>query len=88
MPYSFQPDAMYRMPTHFGPRTGPRRGPDGRGFDCVNSPKSLSHSVSFLTHACRRGSAVAAQFRSERRACSDDQRNLHEGNRLAGRTGV
>ena len=51
MPYSFQPDAMYRMPTHFGPRTGPRRGPDGRGFDCVNSPKSLSHSVSYLTHA-------------------------------------
>ena len=51
MPYSFQPDAMYRMPTHFGPRTGPRRGPDGRGFDCVNSPKSLSHSVSFLSHA-------------------------------------
>ncbi len=51
MPYSFQPDAMYRMPTHFGPRTGPRRGPDGRGFDCVNSPKSLSHSVSYLTRA-------------------------------------
>ena len=51
MPYSFQPDAMYRMPTHFGPRTGPRRGPDGRGFDCVNSPKSRSHTVSYLTHA-------------------------------------
>ena len=51
MPYSFQPDAMYRMPTHFGPRTGPRRGPDGRGFDCVNSPKSMSYSVSYLTHA-------------------------------------
>lgn len=51
MPYAFQPDAMYRMPTHFGPRTGPRRGQDGRGFECVNSPKSLSHSVSYLTHA-------------------------------------
>ncbi len=51
MPYSFQPNAMYRMPTHFGPRTGPRRGPDGRGFDCVNSPKSMSYSVSYLTHA-------------------------------------
>ena len=41
---------MYRMPTHFGPRTGPRRGPDGRGFDCVDSPKSVSYSVSYLTH--------------------------------------
>lgn len=51
MPYSFQSNAMYRMPTHFGPRTGPRRGPDGRGFDCVNSPKSMSYSVSYLTHA-------------------------------------
>ena len=51
MPYSFQPDAMYRMPTHFGPRTGPRRGPDGRGFDCINSPKSCSYSVSYQTHA-------------------------------------
>lgn len=51
MPYSFQPDAMYRMPTHFGPRTGPRRGPDGQGFDCVDSPKSRSHSVSYLTRA-------------------------------------
>ena len=51
MPYSFQRDAMYRMPTHFGPRTGPRRGPDGRGFDCIDSPKSMSYSVSYLTHA-------------------------------------
>jgi hypothetical protein len=49
MPYTFQPDAMYRMPTHFGPATGPRRGPDGRGFACENSPKSISVSVSFLT---------------------------------------
>ena len=51
MPYSFQPDAMYRMPTHFGPRTGPRRGPDGRGFECIDSPKSTSYSVSYLTHS-------------------------------------
>ena len=51
MPYSFEPDAMYRMPTHFGPRTGPRRGPDGRGFDCIDSPKSRSHAVSYLTRA-------------------------------------
>lgn len=51
MSYSLQPDAMYRMPTHFGPRTGPRRGPDGRGFDCIDSPKSVSYTVSYLTHA-------------------------------------
>ncbi len=51
MPYTLQRDAMYRMPTHFGPRTGPRRGPDGRGFDCIDSPKSMSYSVSYLTHA-------------------------------------
>ncbi len=40
---------MYRMPIHFGPRTGPRRGPDGRTFDGVDSPKSTSISVSFIT---------------------------------------
>lgn len=51
MPYQFQPDAMYRMPTHYGPRTGPRRGPDGKGFDCLESPKSTSASVSFLSDA-------------------------------------
>jgi hypothetical protein len=49
MSYTFQPTAMYRMPTHFGPATGPRRGPDGRGFPCETSPKSTSVSVSFLT---------------------------------------
>src|SRR5688572_11505564 len=49
MSYTFRGDAMYRMPTHFGPATGPRRGPDGRGFACEESPKSTSVSVSFLT---------------------------------------
>lgn len=38
---------MYRMPTHFGPSTGPRQGPDGRRFDGRDSPKSTSLSVSF-----------------------------------------
>lgn len=51
MPYQFDPKAMYRMPTHFGPRTGPRRGPDGKGFDCIDSPKSTTLAVSFLTNA-------------------------------------
>lgn len=51
MPYSFDPDAMYRMPSHFGPRTGPRRGPDGQRFDCVDSPRSSAYTLSFLTDA-------------------------------------
>ncbi len=41
---------MYRMPTHFGPRTGPRQGPDGRTFANVNSPKTTTISVSYLTN--------------------------------------
>jgi hypothetical protein len=49
MSYTFRGDAMYRMPTHFGPATGPRRGPDGRRFAGEESPKSTSVSVSFLT---------------------------------------
>ena len=48
MSYQFQPDKMYRMPTHFGPRTGPRCGPDGKGFDCIDNPKSTTIAVSFL----------------------------------------
>lgn len=51
MGYTFKPDAMYRMPTHFGPRTGPRAGPDGRKFACKDNPKSTSVSVSFLTNS-------------------------------------
>lgn len=40
---------MYRMPTVFGPATGPRRGPGGRTFDCVDNPKTTSLAVSFRT---------------------------------------
>jgi hypothetical protein len=50
MSHHFLPDQMYRMPTHFGPATGPRRGPDGRKFDCIDNPKSTSISVSFRTN--------------------------------------
>ncbi len=49
MTYEFDADQMYRMPTHFGPRTGPRRGPDGRRFECRDNPRSTSYAVSFLT---------------------------------------
>lgn len=50
MSYSFQPGKMYRMPTHFGPSTGPRQGPDGRKFECLDNPKAIVRSVSFLTN--------------------------------------
>lgn len=51
MPYPLDPDKMYYMPTHFGPRTGPRQGPDGRKFECIDNPLGTAYSVSFLTHA-------------------------------------
>ncbi len=51
MPYRFKADRMYRMPTHFGPRTGPRQGPDGRTFACKDNPKSTGIAVTFLTNA-------------------------------------
>ena len=51
MPYQFDPDKMYRMPTHFGPRSGPRRGPDGQKFENRDSPRSTSFSLSFLSNA-------------------------------------
>ncbi len=51
MPYEFDPQAMYRMPTHFGPRTGPRRGPNGNRFENRDSPRSTIYSLSFLSDA-------------------------------------
>ncbi len=49
MPYTFEAGKMYRMPTHFGPRTGPRQGPDGRRFANVDTPRNTTVAVSFLT---------------------------------------
>ena len=51
MPYPLDPKKMYYMPTHFGPRTGPRQGPDGRKFECIDNPLGSAYSVSFLTNA-------------------------------------
>ena len=39
------------MPTHSGPATGPRRGPDGRRFACQDTPKTTAISISFLSRA-------------------------------------
>ena len=49
MSYHFEPTEPYRMPTHFGPATGPRRGPDGRRFSCKDAPKTTAVAVSFLS---------------------------------------
>ena len=49
MSYHFEPTELYRMPTHFGPATGPRRGPDGRRFACKDTPKTTAITVSFLS---------------------------------------
>ena len=48
--YEFIPGEWYRMPTHFGPRTGPRRGPDGKKFENIDYPKATSVSVRFHTN--------------------------------------
>lgn len=53
MTYEFKPDQMYRMPTHFGPATGPRRGPEGNRFACADNPKVTAVAVSFLTNAAQ-----------------------------------
>ncbi len=49
MPYRFEPGRMYRMPTHFGPSSGPRQGEGGRTFANRDSPKATAMAVSFLT---------------------------------------
>jgi hypothetical protein len=41
---------MYRMPTHFGPSLGPRQGEAGRKYANVDSPKTTSISISFLSN--------------------------------------
>ena len=53
MPYHFQAGRMYRMPTHFGPRAGPRQGPDGRQFENSDSPRITRISVSFLSNSAQ-----------------------------------
>ena len=53
---------MYRMPTVFGPATGPRRGPDGRVFECKDNPKTTNVSVSFLSNAAQLNSLLPENF--------------------------
>ena len=50
MPYTLKPKTMYLMPTHFGPMSGPRQGPDGQmGAFGVDQRKSRTYAVSFLS---------------------------------------
>ncbi len=63
MPYKLRPGRMYMMPTHFGPAPGPRQRPDGRGYDCQESPRATSYSVSFLTRAEQLDALLPAGFR-------------------------
>ena len=51
MAYIFEKGMMYMMPTHFGPMAGPRQGADGKGFACIDNPRSTGYSVSFLSNA-------------------------------------
>ncbi len=62
MTYQFDPDQMYRMPTHFGARTGPRRGPDGRKFECIDNPYSTSFSISFLSNPAQLEKLLPPRF--------------------------
>ena len=50
MTYRFEPGQMYRMPTHFGPSSGPRQGENGQRFLNLDTPKRTVISVSFLTN--------------------------------------
>ena len=52
MNYPLRKDAMYMMPTHFGPMCGPRQGPDGQKFMFAQDQRKVfAVSVSFLTNA-------------------------------------
>jgi hypothetical protein len=48
--YVFLPKKMYRMPTHFGPSTGPRQGENGKRFANKDVPKSTTLEIRFLTN--------------------------------------
>ncbi len=63
MPYKLQHGRMYMMPTHFGPAAGPRQGPDGRRFEGLDSPRTTSYSVSFLTRSGQLEALLPVGFR-------------------------
>jgi acetoacetate decarboxylase len=67
MPYRFEPDRIYRMPTHFGPAPGPRQIPAEANVDATRSPHKTLITSSFLTEA-----AALERHIPERFALVDD----------------
>lgn len=53
MSYTFLPQRIYRMPTHFGPTPSPRQRPDGDRYESADSPEIVSYGASFLTDAAQ-----------------------------------
>ncbi len=51
MSYKFEPNLIYRMPTHFGPAPGPRQIPAHAAADPKRSPRKTLISAAFLTEA-------------------------------------
>ena len=62
MENEFKPGTIYRMPATFGPRTGPRQGPDGGKFANVDYPKATTIAVSFLSDAAQLEALLPAGF--------------------------
>jgi len=47
--FQFEENGMYQMPVHFGPVSGPRRGPDGRRFYKDGVQESTQHILVYET---------------------------------------
>lgn len=62
MPYHFQADRFYRMPTHFGPSLGPRQGPDGRRYS-NETTQGLSIEATFEANASQLEKLLPPGFR-------------------------
>jgi len=83
--YKFEPGKQYRMPTHFGPALGPRQGPDGRTYDCVDNPKSTSISVSFVSNPDQLSAILPEGFEVEEPIVTVTVTHMKEIEWLAGR---
>lgn len=62
MSYSFRSGQRYRMPTHFGPSLGPRQGPGGRRYDCVDTPKQVIVRAAFEAQAAQLADFLPPHF--------------------------
>lgn len=58
----FDEGMIYRMPATFGPRMGPRQGPDGRRFACRDFPKATTIAVTWLSSAKQLQALLPAGF--------------------------